>query len=77
MVAIDLERFFDRVCHDRLRSKLAERIADKRVLKLLRAYLQAGILEDGLVGSQGKGHLKAVRCRPSFPRSWWTSRIRR
>jgi RNA-directed DNA polymerase len=49
VVDIDLERFFDRVCHDRLMSKLASRIADKRVLKLVRAYLQAGILEDGLV----------------------------
>lgn len=49
VVDIDLEHFFDRVCHDRLMSKLAERIRDKRVLKLIRAYLQAGILEDGLV----------------------------
>ena len=49
VVDIDLEKFFDRVCHDRLMSKLAERIADKRVLKLIRAYLHAGILENGLV----------------------------
>jgi RNA-directed DNA polymerase len=49
VVDIDLEKFFDRVCHDRLMSKLAERIADKRVLKLIRAYLRAGILEHGLV----------------------------
>jgi RNA-directed DNA polymerase len=48
-VDIDLEKFFDRGCHDRLLSKRAERSADKRVLKLLRAYLHAGILEDGLV----------------------------
>jgi RNA-directed DNA polymerase len=49
VVDIDLEKFFDHVCHDRLMSKLAARIADKRVLKLIRAYLHAGILEDGLV----------------------------
>ena len=48
VVDIDLEKFFDRVCHDRLMSRLAKRIADKRVLKLIRAYLHAGMLEDGL-----------------------------
>jgi RNA-directed DNA polymerase len=49
VVDIDLEKFFDQVCHDRLMSRLAERIADKHLLKLIRAYLTAGILEDGLV----------------------------
>jgi RNA-directed DNA polymerase len=49
VVDIDLENFFDRVCHDRLMSRLARQIADKRVLKLIRACLQAGILENGLV----------------------------
>jgi RNA-directed DNA polymerase len=49
VVDIDLEKFFDHVCHDRLMSRLAERIADKRLLKLIRGYLQAGILADGLV----------------------------
>jgi RNA-directed DNA polymerase len=49
VVDIDLETFFDQVCHDRLMSHLAKRIADKRLLKLIRVYLQAGILDDGLV----------------------------
>jgi RNA-directed DNA polymerase len=49
VVDLDLEKFFDQVCHDRLRSRLAQRIADKRVLKLIRAYLHAGILENGLI----------------------------
>jgi RNA-directed DNA polymerase len=49
VVDIDLERFFDQVCHDRLMSRLAERIPDKRLLKLIRGYLQAGILEAGVV----------------------------
>jgi len=49
VVDIDLEKFFDHVGHDRLMSQLARRIADKRVLKLIRAYLRAGILENGLV----------------------------
>ena len=48
VVDIDLEAFFDRVNHDRLMSRLAQRIADKRVLKLIRAYLTAGIMENGL-----------------------------
>jgi RNA-directed DNA polymerase len=47
-VAIDLAQFFDRVNPDRLLSKRALRIADKRVLKLIRAYLKAGIREEGL-----------------------------
>jgi RNA-directed DNA polymerase len=49
VVDIDLEKFFDRVNHDILMGLLAERIADKGALKLVRAYLQAGVLEDGLV----------------------------
>jgi RNA-directed DNA polymerase len=49
VVDIDLEHFFDRVCHDRLMSRLARQIVDKRVLKLIRAYLRAGILENGLI----------------------------
>jgi RNA-directed DNA polymerase len=49
VVDMDLEKFFDQVCHDRLMSRLAQRIPDKRLLKLIRGYLQAGILEGGLV----------------------------
>lgn len=49
VVDIDLEKFFDRVNHDILMGLLAKRIADKAALKLVRAYLQAGVLEDGLV----------------------------
>lgn len=47
-VSIDLERFFDRICHDRLMSALAKRIRDKRVLKLIRAFLNAGVMKDGV-----------------------------
>ncbi len=49
VVDLDLEKFFDRVNHDRLMSRLAQEIGDKRVLKLIRAYLNAGILQNGLV----------------------------
>ena len=55
VVDIDLEKFFDQVNHDRLMGRLAGRIADKRVLKLIRAYLRAGILENGLVSVPSEG----------------------
>lgn len=55
VVDIDLEKFFDQVCHDRLMAKAADRIADKRLLKLLRACLNAGVLEDGLVRQTDEG----------------------
>ncbi|WP_354249162.1 reverse transcriptase domain-containing protein [Bradyrhizobium sp. LA2.1] len=49
VVDLDLERFFDRVNHDILMSRVAARVTDKRVLKLIRAFLNAGVLEDGLI----------------------------
>jgi RNA-directed DNA polymerase len=47
VVDIDLEKFFDKVCHDRLMSSLSKEIEDKRLLKLIRAYLNAGIMDNG------------------------------
>jgi hypothetical protein len=47
--AIDLEKFFDRVNHDILMEFIAKRIADKRILKLMRAFLTAGVMGGGLV----------------------------
>lgn len=55
VVDLDLEKFFDRVCHDKLMAKLAERISDKRLLKLIRAFLQAGVMEHGLVSPVDEG----------------------
>jgi len=49
VVDIDLERFFDRVNQDRLMARAAERVSDKRVLKVIRAFLKAGVMENGLV----------------------------
>jgi len=55
VVDIDLEQFFDRVNHDRLMARIAARVADKRLLKLIRAFLKAGIMEDGLVRPTEEG----------------------
>jgi len=55
VVDIDLEKFFDRVNHDLLMGKLAKRIDDPRVLKLIRRYLQAGMMAGGLVSPRTQG----------------------
>ena len=54
VVDIDLEKFFDRVNHD-VMSRLARRIKDKRILRLIRRYLQAGMMEGGLVSQRREG----------------------
>ena len=54
VVDIDLEKFFDRVDHDRLMAQVAKRVTDKRVLRLIRAFLTAGVLETGLRGQPGR-----------------------
>jgi RNA-directed DNA polymerase len=55
VVDVDLEKFFDRVNHDILMDRLAKRIADKRVLRLIRRYLQAGILLHGVCIERHEG----------------------
>lgn len=55
VVDIDLEKFFDRVNHDILMSKLAKRIGDKRVLKLIRMYLESGVMINGVKVSTEEG----------------------
>jgi RNA-directed DNA polymerase len=55
VVDIDLEKFFDRVNHDILMGLVAKRVADKRILKLIRGFLTAGVLADGLVGPTDEG----------------------
>jgi RNA-directed DNA polymerase len=55
VVDIDLEKFFDRVNHDILMGLIAKRVTDKHILKLIRSFLTAGVLEGGLVGPTEEG----------------------
>lgn len=55
VVDIDLEKFFDRVNHDRLMSTLEKEIEDKRALKLIRGFLNAGVMENGMVSPSEEG----------------------
>src|SRR5438445_1717421 len=54
-VDLDLEKFFDRVNHDKLMGQIAKRVEDKRLLKLIRAFLNAGVMENGLVSPSVDG----------------------
>ena len=55
VVDIDLEKFFDRVNHDILMALLAKQVKDKRVLKVTRAFLNSGVMDDGLVSPTTEG----------------------
>jgi RNA-directed DNA polymerase len=55
VVDIDLEKFFDRVNHDILMSRLGKQVKDKRLLGIIRRYLQAGLLHGGLMSSRTEG----------------------
>jgi RNA-directed DNA polymerase len=55
VVDLDLEKFFDRVNHDILMGLVAKRVTDKRILKLIRSFLTAGVLEGGLVSPTEEG----------------------
>ncbi len=55
VVDLDLEKFFDRVNHDRLMGQIAKRVHDKRLLRLIRSWLKAGVMENGLVGPTDEG----------------------
>jgi len=55
VVDLDLEKFFDRVNHDKLMAAIARRVSDKRMLQLIRAFLESGVMENGLVSSVEEG----------------------
>jgi RNA-directed DNA polymerase len=55
VVDIDLEKFFDRVNHDILMARLARRVADKRLLRIVRRFLEAGLMQDGVCVARHEG----------------------
>jgi RNA-directed DNA polymerase len=60
-VDFDLEKFFDRVNHDKLRGAIAKRVEDKRLLKLIRAFLKAGVLTDTDIQIEPTNFLVSIR----------------
>ena len=63
VVSIDLSKFFDRVNHDRLMSRLATKVHDKRLLKLIRKFLTSGVMIDGLVQATDEGTPQGALCK--------------
>jgi RNA-directed DNA polymerase len=58
VVDIDSEKFFDRVNHDVLMSRLARHVADKRLLGIVRRFMEAGMMRDGVKVSRHEGTLR-------------------
>jgi RNA-directed DNA polymerase len=63
VVDMDLSKFFDRVNHDRLMSRLASKMQDKRVLKLIRRYLEVGAMIDGVISYANEGTPQGGLCK--------------
>jgi RNA-directed DNA polymerase len=64
VIDFDLEKCFDRVNHDKLVGQITKRVEDKRLLKLIRAFLNAGVMEDGLVSPSVGGALQGGPLSP-------------
>jgi len=77
-VDLDLEKFFDRVSHDKLMARIETRVSDRRVLRLIRTFLKAGVMEAGLVSPVDEGTPQGGPLSPllsnivldEFDRSW-------
>jgi len=67
VLEVDIRNFFDRVNHHRLMAQLAKRITDKRVLRFTRAFLNAGVMEDGLVEATYEGTPQGGSAMPRRP----------
>ena len=70
-VDLDLEKFFDRVSHDKLMGQIAKRVEDKRLLKLIRAFLDAGVMENGLVSPSVEGTPQGGLMTPRTQKITW------
>ena len=76
VVDIDLAKFFDRVNHDRLMAAVAVRVADRRLLRLIRSYLTAGVLDNGVFEESREGTPQGGPLSPLLSRiSCWMSWI--
>jgi len=71
VVDLDLEKFFDRVNHDRLMATIARRVTDKRVLRLIGAFLKVGVMEDGLVSPTEEGTPQGGSLTPFTQKVIW------
>lgn len=76
VVSIDLSKFFDRVNHDRLMSRLATKVHDKRLLKLIRKFLTFGVMIDGLVQAADEGTPQGAHFLRCCLILCWTSLIK-
>jgi retron-type reverse transcriptase len=72
-VDVDLDSFFDRVQHDALMGRVARRVHDKQVLALIRAYLEAGVMADGVRQPTEEGTPQGPRSHRCFPISCLTT----